>query len=398
MANIVIVSQRLLGHVIPILGVGAELVKRGHSVRMLGHAMNKELVVEAGLQFSPIGWDKVPNLYMEYMLNDLLRALERSPDLIIADSAQCAPAYAAELLGIPWVSFQTTVPLPDEHLPGGAAANERMRQKYGEQLNAIRSKHGLPPLEHPIRTRGDFAGLSPFLHLLMVLPELAGSPEAYPPSFCLVGGSSADWRPGLPELKFHTTDRLRLVVSTSSVPRIEYREVMNRYVEAAIDVYGRERPEEAEVWICETEPYQAAEPLPAAVHWTSQHPVHHVLLPEAHAAIVHGGCGTLQQCIRFGVPMVIIPLGADHPVLAKRCEELGVAVVCPPDRIDGNELKEKVGTLLTGGYRDRAEMLARKVSRYTPNETSADGVEMVLENKCYHKDEGWIDADRNRFF
>ena len=43
--------------------------------------------------------------------------------------------------------------------------------------------------------------------------------------------------------------------------------------------------------------------------------------------VSHGGSGSVIDALAHGLPMVLIPLGADQPLNAARCEALGVARV-----------------------------------------------------------------------
>ena len=64
------------------------------------------------------------------------------------------------------------------------------------------------------------------------------------------------------------------------------------------------------------------------------------LLPRCALAVSHGGSGSVVGALAHGVPMVLLPLGADQPLNARRCAELGVARVldaatATPDEIAG---------------------------------------------------------------
>ena len=48
-------------------------------------------------------------------------------------------------------------------------------------------------------------------------------------------------------------------------------------------------------------------------------------MPRCSLVVFHGGSGTLGHVIANGLPMVILPLGADQPENAQRCAELGAS-------------------------------------------------------------------------
>jgi MGT family glycosyltransferase len=64
------------------------------------------------------------------------------------------------------------------------------------------------------------------------------------------------------------------------------------------------------------------------------------LLPRCRLVVSHAGSGTVVGALAHGLPMVLLPMGADQPLNAARCEALGVArvldpVSASPDDIEG---------------------------------------------------------------
>ena len=51
------------------------------------------------------------------------------------------------------------------------------------------------------------------------------------------------------------------------------------------------------------------------------------LLPHCDLVVSHGGSGSVLGALAHGLPMVLIPMGADQPLNAARCQALGVAQV-----------------------------------------------------------------------
>jgi MGT family glycosyltransferase len=54
---------------------------------------------------------------------------------------------------------------------------------------------------------------------------------------------------------------------------------------------------------------------------------HSEVFRRAAAVVFHGGSGTLVDALALGVPVVVLPMGADQPDNADRCAELGVGIV-----------------------------------------------------------------------
>jgi MGT family glycosyltransferase len=82
------------------------------------------------------------------------------------------------------------------------------------------------------------------------------------------------------------------------------------------------------------------------------------VLASCSVVICHGGSGTVLDAIRYGLPMVLLPLGADQPLNADRGAELGCAVTLRPDRATSAQLTNAVTEVLTDpSYRDSARKL-----------------------------------------
>ncbi len=72
------------------------------------------------------------------------------------------------------------------------------------------------------------------------------------------------------------------------------------------------------------------------------------LLPRCRLVISHGGSGGVVGALAHGLPMVLLPLGADQPLNAARCEALGVAVVLDALTVTSQAVGEAVSRVLEG--------------------------------------------------
>ena len=52
-----------------------------------------------------------------------------------------------------------------------------------------------------------------------------------------------------------------------------------------------------------------------------------LLLPHCDLVVSHAGSGSVIGALTHGLPMVLLPMGADQPLNAARAEALGVAQV-----------------------------------------------------------------------
>ncbi len=70
-------------------------------------------------------------------------------------------------------------------------------------------------------------------------------------------------------------------------------------------------------------------PQPAHVHVERFVP-QAAVLPHVAAVVSHAGSGSVLGALTHGLPMVLLPMGADQPWNGDRCAALGVARVLDP--------------------------------------------------------------------
>ena len=66
------------------------------------------------------------------------------------------------------------------------------------------------------------------------------------------------------------------------------------------------------------------------------------VLARCSAVVSHGGSGSVLGALAHGLPQVLIPMGADQPLNAARCEQLGVARVLDPVAATPDDVREAV--------------------------------------------------------
>jgi len=66
------------------------------------------------------------------------------------------------------------------------------------------------------------------------------------------------------------------------------------------------------------------------------------LMEHCSLVLFHGGSGTLGHALAHGLPMVILPLGADQPENAVRCSELGASRTLGQDSLTPHPVREVV--------------------------------------------------------
>jgi MGT family glycosyltransferase len=101
-------------------------------------------------------------------------------------------------------------------------------------------------------------------------------------------------------------------------------------------------------------------PQPDNVHVERYIP-QNLLLPYCDLVVCHGGSGTIMDAISHGIPMVIIPTGADQPDNAQICAAAGVAkVVGPSERMASNIRQAALEVLTVPAYSQNVRRLCEE--------------------------------------
>jgi UDP:flavonoid glycosyltransferase YjiC (YdhE family) len=87
------------------------------------------------------------------------------------------------------------------------------------------------------------------------------------------------------------------------------------------------------------------------------------VLPRCAAVVSHGGSGSVIGALAYGLPSVLLPMGADQPLNAGRCAALGVSLVLDAVSATPAEVREAVSTVLAEpGFRAAAERLRDEIA------------------------------------
>jgi UDP:flavonoid glycosyltransferase YjiC (YdhE family) len=120
-------------------------------------------------------------------------------------------------------------------------------------------------------------------------------------------------------------------------------------------------------------------PQPARVRLERYLP-HSDVLPRCDAVVSHGGSGTVLGALAHGLPSVLLPLGADQPLNAARCEELGAALVLDAMRATPEDVRDAVSSVLENpSYRTAAERVLDEIRGLPGPEHAVGLLERLLE-------------------
>jgi MGT family glycosyltransferase len=87
------------------------------------------------------------------------------------------------------------------------------------------------------------------------------------------------------------------------------------------------------------------------------------LLPKCRLVVSHGGSGSVVGALAHGLPMVVIPIGADQPRNAQRCNDLHVARVLHALEATPERVRTAAADVLANPtYRLNAEQLRDEIA------------------------------------
>jgi UDP:flavonoid glycosyltransferase YjiC (YdhE family) len=333
--------QPSTGHLHPLVPVAIALREAGHEVAVCSSAPFRPDVEAFGLTHIDAGldwltgdhstWTAFPtmpppgpefaafvvtvfaDITTQHMVPDLVEiAADWRPDLIVRESMEYGGCLAAEALGIPHASVAgnaySAVDSPDVHyFPG----NRRM---VAGPMARHRDRLGLPAdpeVEMPFRN----------LHLSFTPPTWDGLGMPRPPHTEFLRHTSAQ-RPGaqlpgwLDELAGQPTVLASLGTVFNKTPGV---------LEAIIEGL-RHEPVNLIVAIgADVDPARFG-PQPPNVRLEG-YLAQPLLLSHCDCFVTHGGFNSVKESLSTGVPMVVVPITADQPYSAARCDALGVARV-----------------------------------------------------------------------
>lgn len=103
------------------------------------------------------------------------------------------------------------------------------------------------------------------------------------------------------------------------------------------------------------------------------------LLARAHAAITHGGANTVKECIFFGVPMVVFPMGFDPNGIAARVVHHGIGVTCSFRKASAPQIRSLLNTIDTDpSYRQRIREWSKRFGEVEISGAGVRAVEAIL--------------------
>lgn len=355
------------GHLHPHLPLAAALADAGHAVAFALPESFRQRVERAGFAAIPVPPDReemmreverrFPNwaatipdqrfslvhvgaeIIAPMMLSPLLDALEEwRADLLVHGPAVYAGPLAARLAGIPSVnqSWGALLPLSELRLAAEALAD-------------LWKSHALPP--------PPFAGLFDYLYLDVAPPslqdpEIAEVGVAHPLRHTPLDAVGDE---DLPRWVASLSDRPTVCVTLGTF----YNRLTNVF--AAVLEGVRQEPVNVIALVGYDLGVDALGPQPDHVRVEHYVPLS-LLLPHCDLLVTHGGSGSVLTALGEGVPLLVVPMGADQSANARRAEACGAGRWVAPSEARPARVRDEVAALLAEpGFRQAARGVRREM-------------------------------------
>lgn len=374
-------STRGAGHLQPLLPYARALLARNHEVAVAAPAEVSEALRSAGLPHAPFDhpgddvlapiWARLKGEWndqaMAIAARDIFAGANASaalpkllatirsfrPDLIVRDSVEFAALVAAEVarvrhvrVAVHPVSFEDPLPPLVEAPIDALRALAGLDPDYGASLRAEPVFSSFPATLDQVP---DSSRMQPAFRARIV----EGAPSSTPSAWA----AAADPRP-LVYITFGT------IVASVTYARSIYRTSLDAIADLpvrALLTTGRQ----LEADLLGTIPVNVQ-----VEAWVPQRDV----LPHAAALVCHGGSGTLLGGLAAGLPLVIVPFGADQPHNAQLVARAGAGIAL--SKPDASTLRAAIQRVLEAPeLRLQAQRLAREIAAMP---TIDDAVDVLL--------------------
>ena len=102
------------------------------------------------------------------------------------------------------------------------------------------------------------------------------------------------------------------------------------------------------------------------------------LLPHCAAVVTHGGAGSMLGALAFGLPLLIVPQGADHFYNADRAVAAGAACKLMPERLTADSARDAVRMLLHDDtFRDAAQRIKHEFDAMPDPQRAVESLEQL---------------------
>jgi UDP:flavonoid glycosyltransferase YjiC (YdhE family) len=333
--RVLLVASPLVGHVLPLVPLGAALREAGHDVLLATAAEGVATGRRAGLDVRDVApaFDLKPVFTRTALRHPRLAALEVRgragtemvghlfaavfgqmadgvvaladewhPDLVVHEPLAATGALAAARREVPTVTVDASLFDPRDLLRATLA-----------HVGPVARRHGVTDFPDPAET-------------LMTAPQsVAGARWGRPMRYLPTAGDGA-----APEDLTRRGDRRRIIVTRSTVESPMPDALMSTVAAAADGA-------ELDVVLVRPDRRVTRRPLPGNVRTADWLPFPAVF-PTADGVVHHGGAGTLLTALAAGLPQLVAPGPGDRTVHAELVAARGAGLAVPAKRISRADL------------------------------------------------------------
>lgn len=365
MTEILIITWDGGGNVPPALLIGAELRRRGHGVRVLGHETQRDAVVAAGLDFrayprarpfssvednSPA---RMIALFTDKRIGtDTVAEARRVPtDVVLVDCLLTGATKACADAGLAYVSL--------EHLFDGYLRGSWLKGPMGlvSRLKGLR----------PVSTWDNAA-----CALVVAPAELDPGASRRGPANRVFTGPVLDLPDGPHDFTSHPP---AVLVSLSTYKYVGMAECFQRILDATAGL-------EARVVVTTGPAVDPAELRRSANHEVHRFVPHDELMPQVSLVVGHGGHATTMRALAHDLPLVVMPMHPmlDQPMVGKAVQAAGAGHLVAK-KAKPADLATVIAELVADGpHRVAAASLGASIREMRGTQTAADRVLASVEN------------------
>ncbi len=311
----------------------------------------------------------LPHLFGEVLAPMMLRDLELvvqnwKPDVVIYETWEFAGPIAATSAGIPSICQTLGLRIDDMILESVAAAVAPLWQQHGLKPDPTAGLYRTLCLDTtpPSLQDHESAKSREVVHPLRPVAEAPIPGEALP--------QWIEQRRNVP-LVYMTLGTNSGTNSDVSMFRSVIDGLEDRDVDVLITIgFGRDPA--------------TIGPLAKNIHVENYVP-QSLLLPYCSAVICHGGPGTILHSLAHGLPLLILPQGADQYVMGDRVLAAGVGLRLAPAEVNPLSVRASVLALLEEtSYKVNASRLKREIAEMPGPDEMVDLIEEVAATAVTH--------------
>jgi rhamnosyltransferase subunit B len=421
--RIVLSNIGTYGDIHPLIAIAIELKRRGHTPVMALPNVYRPKIEPLGIEFRPIRPDIDPaDTRLVAMVYDVKKGTETGlreflfpslretyadllnaatnpvrADLLLLGELNYAGPIVAEITGIPWASYllaplsffsafdPPVLPMyprlarADRTVPGMGRAIRRLARlvsrKWPQPIYDLRRELGLPRGANPLFD----AKHSPYLVLALFSHLLGQEQRDWPPNTLITGFCFYDAENGDASLPPHLKQFLAsgpppLVFTLGSAAVLAAGRFYEYSARAAVKLGMR-----AVLLIGNDERNRPRHPLPDSI-CVAQYAPYSELFPHAALIVHQGGVGTTAQCLKAGIPQLIMPYSHDQPDNARRMRRLKVArTIFRKDYTPVRVARKILAMVESPVYARRAASIPARLDQEDGVKTACDALESLQQ-------------------